>query len=170
MRAIVQSVHTELLRYKELAEGAIAQLADADLCARIPEGGNSIAVICRHVSGNLRSRFTDFLTSDGEKPWRNREGEFERRTVTRAELLANWEEGWQTALRTLAELSDDQLGRTVTIRGKSLTVHEALHRALAHTTYHVGQIVHMARFFRGQEWKFLSIPPGGSEAYNRAIR
>lgn len=170
MSAIVQSVQAELLRYKALAEGAIAQLDDVDLCTPVPEGGNSIAVICRHVSGNLRSRFSDFLTSDGEKPWRNREGEFEPRTVTRAELLANWEEGWQTVFRTLADLSDDQLARTVTIRGKPLAVHEALHRALAHTSYHVGQIVHMARFFRGQEWKFLSIPPGGSEAYDRAIR
>ena len=152
------------LRYKGLGEGAIRQLGDADLSAPGPAGGNSIAAICWHVSGNLRSRFTSFLTSDGEKPWRNREDEFQPRTVSSAELLAKWEEGWTALLGSLEGLTDEQLGRTVTIRGQPLLVHEALHRSLAHLSYHVGQIVYVAKERRGRSWTSLSIPPGGSEA------
>jgi hypothetical protein len=124
-------------------------------------------VIWWHVSGSFRSRFTDFLTSDGEKPWRQREEEFEARAVSRAELLSRWEQGWEAALGTLANLTDEQLGQTVTIRGQKLRVHAALLRSLAHAAYHVGQIVYLAKSFRGNEWKFLSIPPGGSDAYNQ---
>jgi hypothetical protein len=168
MTNLIDSIRAEYLRYKALADAAIEQLGEKELSAPGPRGGNSIAVICWHVSGNLRSRFTDFLTSDGEKPWRQREEEFAARSVTRAELLAKWAEGWDVVLGTLAALTDEQLHVTVTIRGQPLHVHEALHRSLAHVSYHVGQIVYVAKETRGTEWKYLSIPPGKSDAYNLA--
>jgi len=168
--AIVESITGEYTRYKALAEGALSQLTDQQLAAPAPGGGNSIATICWHLGGNLRSRFTDFLTSDGEKVWRKREEEFQPRSVTMPELLVHWESGWSTLLATLAALSDADLGRTVTIRGQALRVDEALHRSLAHTTYHVGQVVYAARALRGTEWRFLSIPPGQSDAFNAAPR
>jgi hypothetical protein len=163
----LDSIRLEYRRYKALAEGAIAQLSDGELSVVGPAGGNSIATICWHVSGNLRSRFTDFLTTDGEKPWRNRDEEFEARTVTRGQLTEKWEQGWAVLLDSLAALTDAQLEQTVVIRGQSLTVHDALHRSLAHTSYHVGQIVYIAKAFRGTEWTSLSIPPGRSASYNQ---
>jgi uncharacterized damage-inducible protein DinB len=166
MNAIVGSIRAEYLRYKALAEAALGQLSEAELVAPAAGGGNSVAVICWHVAGNLRSRFTDFLTSDGEKPWRKRDEEFEGRTVTRAELLAHWERGWAPLLDTLSTLTDADLERTVTIRGQPLRVHEALHRSLAHVSYHVGQAVYASRGLCGESWRFLSIPPGQSEQYN----
>ena len=167
MSPFVESIRGEYLRYKALAEAAMDQLDEAQLCVTGPSGGNSIAVICWHVAGNLRSRFTDFLTSDGEKPWRRREEEFAARTVTRAELQAKWNEGWEALLGALASLRDEQLQQTVTIRGQPLRVHEALHRSLSHASYHVGQIVYLAKAIRGPAWRYLSIPPGGSDAYNQ---
>jgi len=164
---IVESIRAEFLRYKALAESAIAQLDDAQLSVDGEGGGNSIAVICWHISGNLKSRFTDFLTSDGEKPWRQRDEEFQARRVTRAELLEKWESGWAPLLGTLAALTDEQLQGTVTIRRQPLVVHEALHRSLGHTAYHVGQIVYQAKSLRAGAWTCLSIPPRGSDAYNR---
>jgi uncharacterized damage-inducible protein DinB len=165
VRHIVESITGEYRRYKGLAEGAIRQLTGDQLVTAGPNGGNSIAAICWHVSGNLRSRFTDFLTSDGEKPWREREEEFRARTVTHADLLAHWEAGWHALFATLSELSDADLTRTVTIRDRPLRVDEALHRSLAHTSYHVGQAVYAARALRGGDWTFLSIPPGQSDAW-----
>ena len=163
---ITQSIRAEYLRYKELAEKAIAQLQPADLMAVPPGGGNSIATICWHVSGNLRSRFTDFLTSDGEKPWRKRDEEFELRDVTGEELLAKWQQGWDVLLHALAGLTDAHLHQQVSIRAQKLTVAEALMRSLAHTASHVGQIVYAAKMRRGPGWTYLSIPPGQSETYN----
>ena len=165
---IVESIRGEYLRYKALAEAAIGQLTDDQLSARAADTDNSIAVICRHLSGNFLSRFTDFLTSDGEKPWRRREEEFAASNVIRADLLEHWQRGWQTLLSALAPLTDDQLGLTVTIRGQPLLVREALLRSLAHASYHVGQIVYLAKALRGKDWKYLSIPPGRSDAYNQA--
>ena len=167
MAAIVESITGEFRRYKALAEGALAQLSDAELAVPAPGGGNSIATICWHVAGNLRSRFTDFLTTDGEKPWRKREEEFQARHVSQAELLTHWERGWAALLGALGELCEPDLDRTVTIRGQSFRVDEALHRALAHVAYHVGQIVYAAKAIRGSEWRYLSIPPGQSDAFNR---
>jgi uncharacterized damage-inducible protein DinB len=169
MTNFIDSIRAEYLRYKGLAEGAIEQLEDDDLSAPGPTGGNSIAVICWHVSGNLRSRFAEFLTSDGEKPWRSRDEEFSARSVTRAALLAKWAEGWNVLLATLDGLTDDQLKETVTIRGEPHPVHQALHRSLAHTSYHVGQIVYIAKAIRGKDWKYLSIPPGKSDDYTKAL-
>ncbi|MBZ0267527.1 DUF1572 domain-containing protein [bacterium] len=167
MRIVVSSIEAEFRRYKALAESAMAQLSDAELREPEPGGGNAVAVIAWHVGGNLASRFTEFLTTDGEKPWRKRDGEFASRDVDRAELDAFWERGWSTLLATLSHLADEDLARIVTIRGVELRVDEALHRALAHASYHVGQIVFRARSLRGDAWRFLSIPPGGTEAYNR---
>jgi hypothetical protein len=170
MTNFVESIRAEYLRYKALAEAAIEQLDDAELSTPGSSSGNSIAVICWHVSGNLQSRFTEFLTTDGEKPWRQREEEFASRTVSRPELLSKWNQGWDVLLGALKDLTDDQLSDTVTIRGQPLLVHEALHRSLAHTSYHVGQMVYLAKSLRGQAWKYLSIPPGQSAAYNQDAR
>ena len=166
-RRLLSSIRSEFLRYKTLAEQAIEQVRDDELSTQGEGEPGSITTICWHVGGNLRSRFTDFLTSDGEKPWRNRESEFDARTVTRAELLAQWQGGWDALLNALNDLTDNMLDRDVTIRGQNLKVHEALHRSLAHTAYHVGQVVHIAKTFRGSAWKSLSIPRGQSDAYNK---
>lgn len=166
MNTLIKSIEAEYLRYKSLAEAALAQVPEASLSAPGPSGGNSLAVICWHLSGNLQSRFTDFLTSDGEKPWRNREEEFKPRTVTFAELMDRWNAGWGALLGALANLTDEDLQATVTIRGQPLAVHEALHRSLAHASYHVGQVVYLAHAINGPAWSYLSIPPAGSAAYN----
>ena len=167
MSGVIDSVRGEFQRYKTLGEGALLQMADAELCAADARtAGNSVAVICAHVAGNLRSRFTDFLTTDGEKPWRKRDEEFEPRLVTREALLANWETGWRVLFDTLASLDESRLHDTVKIRGEAVPVHGALHRALAHVAYHVGQIVYIGKVLRGKEWNYLSIPPGQSDAAN----
>ncbi len=165
--SIIGSIEAEYRRYKALGEGAIAQLDEDEISASGPDSGNSVAVVVWHIAGNLASRFTNFLTADGEKPWRQRDEEFARRTVTRQELMNKWEHGWTTLLGAVSELTDDDLHRNVTIRGEPLRVHDALHRSLAHVSYHVGQIVYLSKSLRGKAWKFLSIPPGGSEAYNK---
>lgn len=139
MRDFVASIENEYRRYKALAESAMAQLNDEQLNAVDSGPGNSITVIAWHVSGNLESRFSEFIVSDGEKPWRDRDAEFTARTATRAELIARWERGWTMALAALAPLSDADLSRALTIRGTTMRVHEALHRSLSHTAYHVGQ-------------------------------
>jgi hypothetical protein len=166
MADLIRSIEAEYQRFKALAEGAIAQLDESQLSQPGPSGGNSIAIICWHLSGNLRSRFTEFLASDGEKPWRRREEEFQARTVTRAELLSRWNEGWEVLFKSLAELSDEHLNQTVLIRRQPFRVYEALLRSLGHAGYHVGQIVYLAKSLRGKEWSYLSIPPGQSDAYN----
>lgn len=166
MNPLIDSIHNEYRRYKTLAEAALDQVPEPALSQPGPAGGNSLATICWHVSGNLQSRFTDFLTSDGEKPWRQREEEFAARTVSRAELMAKWNQGWDALLATLTNLADSDLSKTITIRGVALSVHEALHRSLAHTCYHAGQIVYVAHAIRGRDWRYLSIPPGQSDAYN----
>jgi hypothetical protein len=161
VRDIVTSIEFEYRRYKKLAEGAFEQLRDAELSVIPTAEGNSIAALAWHLSGNLKSRFTDFLTSDGEKPWRDRESEFQAREVTRAELLARWEEGWSVLFRTLSEIDDAALARRVRIRGEETSVLQALHRSVAHASYHVGQVVYLAKSFRGDAWRSLSIPKGG---------
>ena len=164
-RDLIGSIEQEYRRYKAYGDGALAQLPEEHFGSR--EGaGNSMATIVWHVSGNLRSRFTDFLTSDGEKAWRDRDDEFVHRGGGRDEVTAKWEEGWAVLLATLAELTDADLTREVTIRRRPLPVHEALHRSLAHTASHVGQMVHIGKRFSGDDWDYLSIAPGGSAAYN----
>ena len=168
MPTTIESIRGEYLRYKALAEAAIGQLTDSDLAASASDLDNSIATICWHLSGNLESRFTDFLTSDGEKPWRDREEEFAERNVTKAELLAKWQRGWDALLPALASLRDEDLQRTITIRREPLQVNEALERSLAHLSYHVGQIVYIAKSRRGAAWVSLSIPRGESARYNQS--
>ena len=161
MRVTISAIESEYRRYKLLAEAAIHQVTEEQLA----EGGgtiNSIATMAWHVSGNLKSRFTDFLTADGEKSWRDRDAEFLPRRVTHAELLKEWEVGWQVLFASLQELTDSDLTRSVTIRSHPLTVAEALARSLSHISYHVGQIVFVAKAMRGAEWQYLSIPPGQS--------
>jgi hypothetical protein len=166
-RNLVASIEAEFRRYRALAEGTFRQISNEDLFLPPSGEGNSIAVIARHIGGNFRSRFTDFLTSDGEKEWRNRESEFTPPGETREEMLAFWNAGWDSLEGALVELSDADLVRDVTVRGVRLSVAEALHRSLAHMSYHVGQIVFHAKAIRGGSWEYLSIPPGGSDAYNR---
>lgn len=168
MSSVVDSIGAEYRRYQALAEGALDQVSDEQLARVMGADGNSLATIVWHVAGNLRSRFTNFLTEDGEKPWRQRDDEFAPRHVSRAVLLQEWRSAWDVLFATLDTLSDADLPRTVTIRQQPLLVHEALHRSLAHVSYHVGQIVLVARAHRGNEWTFLSIPPGGTAAYNAA--
>jgi Protein of unknown function (DUF1572) len=165
MRDLIDSIRGEYERYKALGEGAIRQAQDEDLSRPGPNGSNSLAIICWHVSGNLRSRFTDFLTADGEKPWRNRDEEFDDRAVSRDEFVEKWEQGWSALFGALDALTDDNLRDTVMIRGQALKVHDALHRSLAHTAYHVGQIVYLAKAFRGDGFTSLSIPRGQSQSY-----
>jgi uncharacterized damage-inducible protein DinB len=167
MRQIVGSIEGEYRRYKKLGEAAIEQLSDEQLSLANASAGNSIATLVWHISGNLESRFTDFLQSDGEKPWRNRDDEFLHRVVPRAELHEKWEKGWTVLLQSLAHLDDEKLHAQVKIRGVPLSVLDALHRSLAHTSYHVGQIVFLAKALRGADWRYLTIPPGGSAAYNQ---
>lgn len=166
-RKLIESITAEYSRYKALGEGAFAQLKDAELSQDGGNGSNSIAVVVWHLGGNLKSRFTDFRTADGEKPWRDREEEFAERAVSRQELLTKWEDGWGVLFAALADLTDDDLSGTITIRRQPLTVDQALLRSLAHSSYHVGQIVYVAKQIRGAEWRSLSIPKGASDAYNR---
>ena len=165
--SIIQSLQDEYNRYKALAEAAIAQVGDEELGDVGHDGGNSIEMLIRHLAGNLKSRFSDFRTSDGEKAWRRRDDEFESAALTRTELIQVWDDGWSVVLGELSKLSDPDLGENVTIRGQALRIDEALHRSLAHTAYHVGQIVLMAKAMRGGAWRTLSIPRGKSEEYNR---
>lgn len=162
------ALRIEFRRYASILDQAIAQCADAAFYAVPCANGNSIAMLLAHLAGNLRSRFTDFLTTDGEKPWRDREGEFAQRAYDRAALLRQWTEAWNLLTSTLDALGEPDLDRQVTIRGVPLTVAEALARSSAHLAYHVGQIVLLARIQRGAEWQWISIPPGGSAAYNAA--
>src|SRR3954447_12312170 len=152
---------------KRLADRAVAQLLDDKLRVALDASTNSIAVIMKHVAGNLASRWTDFLTTDGEKPWRNRDEEFVDTFGSRAEVLEAWERGWACLLTTLRSLKGEDLEKTVLIRGEPHSVPLALERSLGHTCYHVGQIVQVARIHAGQEWNTLTIPRGRSEQFNR---
>ena len=154
--------------YKRLAEGAIAQLKDEELFIALDPEANSIAVMMKHISGNMRSRFTDFLTTDGEKANRHRDQEFEMNpAATRADVMSRWEEGWTCIFSAIETLKPDDVMRTVTIRGEPHTVLQALNRQVAHYAYHIGQIVFLAKHFRSSDWKSLSIPRGKSKDFNR---
>ncbi len=161
---------TDLLRhYKKLAERAIAQVPDEALTATLDAESNSIAIIVKHLTGNMHSRWTDFLTSDGEKPGRNRDSEFEAPPQTRAEILALWEESWKIVFDALAPLSDDDLSRTIRIRGERHSVMQAIHRQVAHYAYHIGQIVFIAKHCASGRWTSLTIPRGKSADYNARV-
>lgn len=157
----------EFLRYQRLANGALQQVDDGGFREPLADGGNSIAVVVGHLAGNLRSRFTDFLTTDGEKPWRNRDAEFEDPGLSRAQIMERWHAAWEMMLDQVGELDREDLERSVTIRDQSLTVGAALARASCHIAYHVGQIVTLAQRQVGPAWVSLSIPRGTSDEYNR---
>ncbi len=157
--------------HKRLADDAIAQLSDEQFFAAPDAESNSVAVIVKHMAGNMRSRFTDFLTTDGEKPDRNRDQEFVMAaSATRAEILKTWEHHWQLVFDTLNSLSPDDLAKTVTIRGEPHSVLQAINRQVAHYAYHVGQIVFLAKHWKGAEWKTLSVPKGQSEQVNARMQ
>ena len=166
----LDEAHRQMRGHKRLAEGAMAQLKDAELFLTLDPEANSIAVIVKHMAGNMRSRFTDFLTSDGEKSDRARDQEFELNvaTTSRADLTKWWEDGWARVYAAIESLKPEDLMRKVTIRGETHTVLQAINRQVAHYAYHTGQIVFMAKHIRSGKWKSLSIPRGKSEEFKTA--
>ena len=162
----LDEIRRQLRGHKRMAEAAMAQLEDKDFFTAIDPEANSVAILVKHIAGNARSRFTDFLTADGEKPNRFRDREFEiTGTTTREEVMRWWEEGWSTVFATLESLKPEDVLRTVTIRQEPHTVLQALNRALGHYAQHLGQIVFLAKHLRSAEWKTLSIPRGKSEEH-----
>jgi hypothetical protein len=157
--AYLEDVGVQFRKMKKLAEDALAQVSDDELLVTLDPESNSLAVIVRHMAGNLRSRFTDFLTSDGEKPDRNRDGEFEiPGRPSREAVMADWESGWKVLFETLDTLGEDDVLLEVTIRGEAHTVIQALNRQMTHHSYHVGQIVFLAKHLRSASWRNLSMP------------
>ena len=170
--AYLRSVVKDFRLYKGLGERAMAQVpTDVDFEVRLGPESNSLAIIVQHLAGNFRSRYRDFLTSDGEKPDRDRDAEFERRRpMTRDSVMALWDDGWAVALKTLDSLTPLDLNKTITIRGEAFLVVEALNRSVTHTAYHVGQIVYLSRHFAGERWTSLTIPKGKSAEFNSRIK
>ena len=166
----IENYRTDILEafrnYKKLAERALEQISDEEFFRTLDAESNSLAVIVKHVGGNLRSRWTDFLTTDGEKPDRNRDSEFVAETDTRASLTEFWETGWNALFETLESLKPEDFDKTVQIRGEDFSVVKAMNRSLAHTAYHVGQIAFLAKHFRATDWKTLSVPRGQSAEFN----
>ncbi len=162
----LDGIRAEFLRYKTLGEMALAQVDERDFGRPGPGGGNSLATLVWHISGNLRSRFTDFRTSDGEKPWRRRDEEFIERPVGRTEVQAKWDAGWAVLFAALDGLVDADMTATVTIRAEPLTIALALQRSVTHAAYHVGQVVYLAKALTGESWRTLTIPVGMSKAVN----
>jgi Protein of unknown function (DUF1572) len=162
----LDEAHRQMRGHKRLAEGAMAQLQDHELFLTLDPESNSIAIIVKHMAGNMRSRFTDFLNSDGEKPDRHRDQEFElNSSITRTDLTKWWEEGWARVFAALEALKPEDLLRTVTVRGEPHTVLQAINRQVAHYAYHTGQIVFVAKHIRSSKWRTLSIPRGKSEEF-----
>jgi hypothetical protein len=163
-KACVDDIIFSFRKQKELAEKAFQQVGDQELFKQPGEHSNSIAAVMKHVAGNLVSRWTDFLTTDGDKPWRDRDAEFViGPTDTRPNLLTAWESGWKVLFQTLADLREDDLLKKVTIRTEEFTVLQAIHRSLTHTSYHVGQIVYLSRMLTKDGWNWITIPPGQSQ-------
>jgi len=156
-------------QYKKLADAAIAQVSDTDLYCTLDPEANSIAIVMKHMAGNMLSRWTDFLTTDSEKTTRNRDSEFEDPPATRAELLAMWERGWSCLLAALDALTEADLARTITIRGEAHSVMQAINRQVAHYSYHCGQIILLAKHFQSSNWKCLSVPRKQSAEFNRKV-
>jgi Protein of unknown function (DUF1572) len=155
--------------YKSLAERAMAQVTDEQLLATLDPQMNSIAIIVKHMAGNMRSRWPNFLVADGESATRDRDAEFLDPPADRAELMAMWEEGWRCVFTELVPLSDDDLGRRITIRGEAHSVVMAINRQLAHYAYHTGQIVFLAKHLHAADWKSLTVPRGQSQQFNRQV-
>lgn len=166
---VVASATASFRANKNWADNAIAQVADERLHVALDENTNSVAVITKHVGGNLKSRWTDFLTSDGEKSWRNRDDEFVDSFTNREEILNHWEEGWASLFDALAALQPEDLSKSVSIRGEAHSVPLAIHRSLAHCAYHIGQIIMVARVLAGDKWETLTIPRGESASFNKSV-
>ena len=167
--AVIEGAIATFRANKGFADKAIGQVSDEQLHVPLDANTNSIAVIMKHVAGNLLSRWTHFLTSDGEKPWRNRDDEFVDTFATQGELTAYWNCGWQRVLDTLAGLAPADLLKTITIRGEPHSVPLAIQRSLAHTCYHVGQIILIARILAGDHWTTITIPRGQSAQFNQRV-
>ena len=163
----LQSVRKQFEYYQLLGERTFAQLQDEELLWQYNPESNSIAITVNHLWGNMMSRWTDFLTTDGEKEWRQRDTEFEDLIKTREQLLAKWNAGWECLFKALDSINEDNFDTVIYIRNMGHTIVEAINRQLAHYAYHVGQIVFIGRMIRGKEWQSLSIPKGGSKAYNQ---
>lgn len=168
-KALIEGALAAFRSHKGWADQAIAQLRDNRLHVALDPNTNCIAVIMKHVAGNLLSRWTEFLTSDGEKPWRNRDDEFVDTLTTRDELIAYWQSGWQRLTDALGQLTPDDLRKSVTIRGEPHSVPLAIERSLAHCAYHVGQIVLIARILAGDHWNTITIPRGGTATFNQKV-
>lgn len=162
----IESYIKRVSYYKELGDKTFAQLSDIQFHYHPGEESNSIAVIIQHMHGNMLSRFTNFLTEDGEKSWRNRDTEFNEQKLSKEQLLQKWEEGWECFLGAVKNLTEEDLLKTITIRSEQLTVIDALNRQLSHYPYHVGQIVYIGRMIKGGLWESLSIAKGKSDDYN----
>jgi hypothetical protein len=165
----IEDTLTLFRHYKKLADGAMGQVSDDQLYAVLDDEMNSIAVIVKHMAGNMRSRWTNFLTSDGEKPDRNRDTEFVEPPAGREALMSLWEQGWECLFTALEPLTDADLTRTITIRGEAHSVMQAINRQVAHYSYHCGQIVFLAKHFQGAQWQSLSVPRGGSGGFNEKV-
>jgi len=165
----LQQAFKRLEGYKQMADKAIAQLSSEQLFKQTAAGSNSIAVIMRHMSGNMESRWTNFLTEDGEKPWRNRDEEFNPPTEDLQSLLMGWDKGWTCLLGTLKRLSAEDLEKTIQIRGETHTVYEAIIRQLMHYSSHVGQIIYVAKWQKGAAWQPLTIARNQSQAFNESM-
>jgi hypothetical protein len=166
----LQSAIKRFAEYKALGDKTFAQLSDEQMLWQPNEATNSIAIIVQHLHGNMLSRWTNFLTEDGEKPWRQRDAEFETAVTSKEEMLKRWEEGWAVLFGALNELTENHLGQTITIRSQPLFVVDAINRQLAHYSYHVGQIVLLGKWLKGDAWQTLSIAKGKSQQYNQAIK
>lgn len=166
---VIETCRTEFSKLKSMAERAMEQLTWDQCQVQINKQQNSVAAIVKHIAGNSRSRWTDFLNSDGEKSDRNREAEFHPDYATREEMMKAWEAGWQCLYNALDGLSDDMLSRSVYIRQEPHTVFAAINRQTSHYAYHVGQICLIAKHVKGDDWQYLTIPPGQSDAFNRKM-
>jgi hypothetical protein len=173
MKTVVENYHEDIVatfkNYKKLADRAFAQISAEDFFRAPAIGDNSIAVIVKHVAGNQRSRFTDFLTTDGEKSDRFRDSEFVIKKESREHLMIQWEKGWKTLLDTLESLDMSDFEKRITIRGEKHTVIEAINRQLTHYAYHIGQITFLAKHFKSSEWKSLSVPLNQSDEFNQFL-
>ena len=167
MSNYLKSVINRFETYKLLGEKTFEQLSENDIQWQYNEVSNSITITVKHIVGNMLSRFTNFLNEDGEKPWRQRDTEFDNSYKSKAEMLEAWEEGWKCVFDAIEPLTEERLEQTVLIRNEKHTIVEALNRQLAHYAYHIGQIVYVARMLKGNDWKSLSIPKGKSEEFNK---
>ncbi len=165
----LQNITREFRRYKALGDKTFSQVNEEQIQWRIHEESNSIAIIVKHMVGNMLSRWTQFLTEDGEKPWRHRDREFEDPYRSKSEMLEAWESGWKCVFDALGQIDQQNFNTEVTIRGEKHSIIEALNRQLGHYAYHVGQIVMTARGILGTDWQSLSIPKGGSEEFNKSM-